>query len=410
MGSRCVGMVCGRAHRHPAQVGAKSPGTQANHEFGIEQVARHAGDLLARVLTRAKVEVAVGPASTIVQRPHAHALAAREAQLHALVQRSSPVVVGAHLDAIGVGGGDEFVGHHAAVHRRVPLQGLRALAQAALAAQFERGGTLRFQAHQLGAGSSRVIGRDGGAKDFPVGGRLVAAAEVGPQARGRRKLPVHADLGCGEVPVLVELGRAGAAGGIAGDLAPLQAAQHRPARGYAPVGRSQSLQVAGVQVVGAKALHLLAVGRVGGVQVALHLALRPRQRGAPAHGASSAVGPAAGLPLRAGGAAVRHGVVGLVVEQIVGVLPIHTHFMAQRLAAPGGAVGQTQLRGSAARVALVNVEQLVLRRFAVAQDAARVGADAVFGHHAGDLESQVGPVQVGAVFKSAIALETHIGL
>jgi len=38
------------------------------------------------------------------------------------------------------------------------LQGLRALAQAALAAEFERGGALHLQAHQFGLAAAGLLG------------------------------------------------------------------------------------------------------------------------------------------------------------------------------------------------------------------------------------------------------------
>ena len=197
-----------------------------------------------------------------------------------------------------------------------------------------------------------------------------------------------------------------AAGGIAALLAPAQLAHQAPSRGELPVGPHLGLQVVGGQVVSAKALQIAAVGGADGVERAVHGAARPGQRRVPLQArAHLAIGP----PLRPEGGAVGARTHGRVFEPIVRVLPVHTHLLAQRIAAPARAVGQAQLLGFTAGVALVDVDGLVLRGAAIAHHALGVAAHPVFGHDVGDFKCQIRPRQVGAVFHPA-ALKADIGV
>ncbi|MNF46575.1 hypothetical protein D3C84_277440 [compost metagenome] len=400
-------MVGRRVPGYPAQVGAGAPGTAAVEQFAAEHLKRHAGDAVAGELAAAEAEIAQGPGQTIGElagrcRQAQPRQGAAEAELDALVAGAAGVVVGAHLDPQAVAGGNQLIVDLAAVQRQAPGAG----ADAALAADLDGAGALHIELHQFGASHGRIGRRYRAADDFPEGRRLVAAADVGVPALLRGGRPVHPELGGEVVPVLIQSGTRIGRARIAAHVAPLGLGDQGPVARQVPVEPGEQVEILRNQVEIAVTLQAPAILRAVGVQLAGHVAVRP----AEAQAVVQRLPVAVELPLCAQGIAAGQGVAERVGEVVVGVLGIDAESLAQVLVAPLRAVGDAQLLGVAVRVAPVDVEQPVLRRVAVAQDAARIVLHACLGNDVGNLEGQVAPGQVAAVLDAIGQAQAEVTL
>ena len=235
----------------------------------------------------------------------------------------------------------------------------------------------------------------------------MAAAEVGEQAQVCPGPPDQARLGRGVAPALPLRGGAGAALRVAAAAGDAQIGRERPARGHIHVQPGAGARVFGHQIKAAKTLQQRARARLDGMEVAPGAAALPRGGQPPAPGRR---GREKALPLHAARAGAPEGGAHHVLLLHVGVLPPQAQLVAQALAAPAGAAGGAPLPRVAVRVALVEVEQPVARRVAVAQHLAGVAIGAAGRQRAGDVVAQVRPAQPQAAFQAASAAPARIGL
>src|SRR5690606_24001095 len=226
-------------------------------DFGVDQVARHPGDALAGELAALKAEITEGVGHAVVEaRPFARrAQHAAQAQLDPLVPRAAAIVVGPGRRAVGVAHGNQLVLDVAVIEGQRPAWRIAPAAEQAVATDLDRIGALQLElaepcrAHGIVHRIGQAHGTRAAVDDFPVGRRLVAAADVDIEALVVRRAPDQAELRADIIPVLIQRVARHPLAGVADGLREFHVADHRPARLYVPGGTDHGVAVFRLEVI-----------------------------------------------------------------------------------------------------------------------------------------------------------------